>query len=54
MGDTSRTGMIFVIYKNDDKKILQTTDPCTRVLKNRLQKTLATIIGENQSAAIKK
>ena len=37
------------------KRILQTTDPYTTILKNRLQKTLDTIIGEeNQSAPIKK
>ena len=36
------------------EKILQTTDPHTTILKNLLQKTLNTIIGENQSAAVKK
>ena len=34
--------------------ILQTTDPYTTILKNQLQKTLDTVIGENQSAYIKK
>ena len=38
--------------KKEIKKILQTTDPYIAVLKNRLQKTLDTIIGENQSAVI--
>ena len=36
------------------KLILQTTDPYTAILKNRLQKELDTIVGENQSAAIKR
>ena len=36
------------------KKILQTTDPHNTILKNSLQKTLDTIIGKNQSTAIKK
>ena len=47
MGITSRTGIISVI-----KKILQTTDPHTLIIKSPLQKTLDTIIGEKQSAAI--
>ena len=36
------------------KKILQTTDPYTTILKNPLQKTLDKVIAENQSPAIKK
>ena len=36
------------------KKILQTADPYTTILKNYLQKTLDIIIGENHSTAIKK
>ena len=35
------------------KKILETTDPYLAILKKWLQKTLGTIIGEKQSAAIK-
>ena len=35
------------------KKILQTTDLYAKILKNWLQKTLDTVIGGNQSAAIK-
>ena len=42
-----------VIYKKVGKKILQTTDPYTTILKNRLQKTLDIIIREHQSVAIK-
>ena len=38
--------------KKEIKKILQTTDPYIAVLKYRLQKTLDTIIGENQLAVI--
>ena len=53
MGVTSRTGIISVIYKKVIKKISQTTDLYTTILKNQQQKTLDTIIGENQSAAIK-
>ena len=36
------------------KKIVQTTDPYTTILKNPLQKTLDKVIAENQSPAIKK
>ena len=36
------------------KQILQTTDLHTAILKNRLEKRLDTIVGENQPAAIKK
>ena len=36
------------------KEILQTTDPYKAIPKNQLQRTLDTIIGENQSTAIKK
>ena len=36
------------------KQILQTTDLYTAILKNRLEKRLDTIVGENQPAAIKK
>ena len=35
------------------KKILQTTDRYTTILKNRLQNHLDTIVGEHQSEAIK-
>ena len=48
MDITSRTGIISVI-----KKILQTTDPHTLIIKSPLQKTLDTIIDEKQSASIK-
>ena len=34
------------------KKIMQTTDPYTTILRNRLQKKLGAIIGENQSVTI--
>ena len=34
--------------------ILQTTDPYITIIKDQLQKALDTIIGENQSAAVKK
>ena len=34
--------------------MLQTTDPYPTNFKNQLHKTLDTVIGENQSAAIKK
>ena len=44
MGVTSRTGIIFAMCEKGDKKILQTTDSHTAILKNRLQKTLDTII----------
>ena len=54
MGVTSRIGVISVICTKGDKKILETTEPYTAILKNRLQKILDTIIGENQSAAFKK
>ena len=54
MGFTSRIGVISVICTKGDKKILETTEPYTAILKNRLQKILDTIIGENQSAAFKK
>ena len=54
MGVTSRTGIISVIYKKLIKTTLQTTDPYTIFLKDQLQKTLDAIIGENQSAAIRK
>ena len=54
MGVTSRTEIISVIYKKVIKTILQTTDPYTAILKNQLQKTLDTVIGQNQSASIKK
>ena len=53
MGVTSRRGIIFVIYKTSDKKILQTTGPYTTILSNLLQKTLDTIIDENNSVAVK-
>ena len=36
------------------KKIFQTKDPHTTILKNWLQKILDTIIGEKKSATIKK
>ena len=52
MGDTSRTGIIYVIYINSDYKhlgyIIYTT-----ILENHMQATLDSLIGENQSAAIK-
>ena len=54
MAVTSRTGIISVICKKGDKKIWQTTEPCTTILKNRLQKTLDTIVSENQFVAIKR
>ena len=53
MGVTSRRGIIFVIYKTSDKKILQTTGPYTTILSNLLQKTLDTILDENSSVAVK-
>ena len=34
--------------------MLQTTDLYTAILKNRLEKKLDTIVGENQPASIKK
>ena len=40
--------------KKTIKNTLQTTDAYTAILKNQLQKALDTIIGGNQSAAIKK
>ena len=60
---TSRTGIISVIYKKSDKKyianyrliLLLNLDYKTyaTILKNRMEKMLDTIIGENQSPAIK-
>ena len=43
MGVTFRTGIISVKYKKGDKKILQTTDPYTTILKNRPQKNIYTL-----------
>ena len=54
MSVTSKAGIISVIYKKVIKKIFQTKDPDTTILKNWLQKTLDTIIGEKKSATIKK
>ena len=53
VGVTSRTGIISAIYKKVIKKVLQTTYAYTAIRKNRQQKTLDTVIGENQSVAIK-
>ena len=36
------------------KTIFETTDPYTTIIMNKLEETLNTIIGENQSAAINK
>ena len=54
MGVTSKTGIISVIYKKGDKKILQTTETYTKIRKNQLQKALDIKMGENHSASIKK
>ena len=53
IGITSRAGIVPYI-KKVMKKILRTTYPHTTILKNRLQKILDTIMGKNQSPAIKK
>ena len=63
MGITFRIEIIFAIYTNDDKKDVAKYRPIsllnlnhkfyTTFLKNRMQKTLDTRIGEHQSEAIK-
>ena len=63
MGSSSRTGIISVIYKKGDKKDIPNYRQIsllnldykiyTTILKNRMQKTLGKIIGENQTAAFK-
>ena len=59
----SRTGIISVIYKKDNKKDIEYYRPISRlnldykiyarIPKTKMQKTLDTIIGKNQSAAVK-
>ena len=54
MGVTSKTGIIYLSYiKKVVKGILQTTDPYTTILKNRLQKALHTTVNENQLLLLK-
>ena len=63
IGISSRTGIISVIYKNGDKKDIANYRLIsllnldykifTTILKNRMQKTLDNMIGQNQTAAIK-
>ena len=59
----SRTGILYVIYKKEDKKYITKYRPIpllnlnyqiyTTILQNCIQKTSVTIITEKQSAAIK-
>ena len=63
IGISSRTGIISVIYKNGDKKDIANYRLIsllnldykifTTILKNRMQRTLDNMIGQNQTAAIK-
>ena len=64
MGVSSRTGVISVVYEKGNKKSISNYrlnsflnleyQIYTTIYKNRMQKTLDAIIGENKSAAIKK
>ena len=59
MDVTSRTGIISAIYKKGDKwnitnyRLISHLKFILLILKNQIQKTLITIIGEHQSKAIK-
>ena len=48
-----RTRIISALCKNMIKMILKAACPCTRILKNQLQKGLDSIISESESAAVK-